>query len=223
MAARAVRSVLVRMRGPDGRLFAVWKDGRAHQAATLDDYAYFIWALTELYEAQYDAAWLEEAGALTRSALELFAGEDGGLYFTVRDAADLPLRGINAWDGAAPSGQSVMAMNLARLARLLECEEFEQRAHTLIASLAGEAAQMPTAFPFLLAAHDYLCDGGADVAVTQGEGAGALLRAASGGYRPYLTVRLVKTQGEGLARAHVCARGACYPPVTKAEQMAALL
>ncbi|MCL2106894.1 MAG: thioredoxin domain-containing protein [Oscillospiraceae bacterium] len=215
-AALSVRGVLRHMRGEEGRLLAVWTDGRAGPPATLDGYAYLIWALIELYEADYDAGWLEEAGHLSCQALELFEGENGGLYFSGRDVTDLPRREINAMDGAVPSGQSVMAMNLLRLSRLLEREEWEDRARGLINSLAEDTARQPAAFPFLLAAQAYLMDGGAHVAATDIE----LLRAARRGYRPYLTTRLM--EGD-TPQARVCLGKSCYPAVETVRELAELL
>ena len=217
-AARAARFILDHMRGRDGRLFALWAEGRAGRAATLDGYAYFIWGLIELHQADFDALWLEEAEALADAALELFGGENGGLYFAGHDVTDLPARGINAWDGAVPSGQSVTAMNLARLSHLLGRGDFEQRARGLVGSLAAEAARGPLGFTWLLAARDYLEHGGTHVTLT-GQ-ADEFLRAL-GGYRPYLTVCMEKKEGPATAR--VCTGKACYPPVTTVWELERIL
>ncbi|MDR2686936.1 MAG: thioredoxin domain-containing protein [Oscillospiraceae bacterium] len=220
-AARAARFILRRMRGPRGRFFAVWAEGRASQAATLDGYAYLAWALVELHQADFSPDWLAGAQALARETLALFEGENGGLYYTGRDVSDLPGRGINAWDGAAPSGQSVMAHNLVRLSRLLGQAQLEQRARDLIGSLGAQAARSPMGHAFLMAALDYLEDGGAHVDITGGQGGEELLRAARQGYRPYLTVRL--EPGNGPAAARVCTNRACRPPVKTARELAAVL
>jgi len=220
-AARAARFILRNMRRPDGRLLAVWMDGRAYEPATLDGYAYLTWALIELHQADFGQGWLDEAQKLTRGALDLFAGENGGLYFAGRDMLDIPGRGINAYDGATPSGQSVMAHNLIRLSRLLGLDEYEQRARDLIGSLAGETAQSPAGYAWLMAAQEYLRDGGVDVLITQGEGDGELLRAARGAYRPHLTLRL--EAGLGSATAQVCANKACHMPVKTAEELLKIL
>jgi uncharacterized protein YyaL (SSP411 family) len=217
-AARAARFLLRNMRGEDGRMLAVYAAGHAHKPATLDGYACLIWGLLELHQADFGPAWLREAEALTRAALELFEGENGGLYFAGHDVADLPGRGVNAWDGAVPSGQSVMAMNLVRLSRLLENDEFEQRARALIGSLAGDAARSPPGFPWLLAAGEYLQDGGVTVTIT---GSADVFLRALGGYRPYLTVRL--EEGEGPAAARVCTNKTCFPPAATAEELEQIL
>jgi len=218
-AGRALRFILRHMRGPDGRLLAVWMDGRARHAAALDGYAYLIWALIELYQADFNPDWLAGAEALARDALELFGGENGGLYYTGRDISDLPGRGINAWDGAVPSGQSVMAHNLIRLSRLLGREDLEQRARELIGSLASDAAHNPMGYAYLMAAQAYLEDGGAHVTIAGSQGAQAMLQAAREGCKPYLTIQY--TPCEGPARAQVCARGRCSLPLGTAKTLAA--
>jgi len=217
-AARAARFILDHMRAEDGRLLAVWAEGRAGQAATLDGYAYFIWGLIELHQADFDASWLEEAEALADAALALFGGENGGLYFTGRDVTDLPARGINAWDGAVPSGQSVMAMTLARLSHLLGRGDFELRARRLVGSLAAEAGQNPLGFTWLLAAREYLEHGGTHVTFT---GQSDEFLRALGGYRPYLTVRM--EEKEGPAAAYVCTGKVCFPPVHTARELGEMI
>ena len=220
-AARSARFILENMRGPEGRLLAVWMHGRAYEPATLDGCAYLIWALIELHQADLDPIWLTEAEALTREALTLFEGENGGLYFDGRDVSDLPGRCINAWDGAVPSGQSVMAHNLIRLSRLLGQEDFEQRARDLIGSLAGEAARNPAGYAFLMAAQAHLEDGGTHVTITGSEGAEALLQVVRNGYRPYLTLQ--HDAREGPAEAQVCAHGSCSLPIKTAQELAVRL
>ena len=211
-AARAAQFVLRHMRERDGRLLAVWMDGRAYGPATLDGCAYLIWALIELYQADFSQTWLDEAEALAQMTLALFEGENGGLYYTGRDVSDLPGRGINAWDGATPSGQSVMAHNLIRLSHLLGREEFEQRARELIGSLAADAVHNPVGYAYLAAAREYLEDGGTHVTVTGSQGIDTLLRDTRDGYRPYLTIRL--HGGEGPATAQICENGRCLLPST---------
>lgn len=236
VAARAAQYILLHMRAlEENRLFTVWKDGRAGKPATLDGYAYFIWALIELYQTDFSQTWLQEAENLTQSALQLFEGENGGLYYTGMDISDLPRRGINAEDGATPSGQSVMAFNLIRLSRILHREEWENRAQSLIGSLSGQGSRYPRAFTFLLCANDYLTNGGVDITFSRGEGIEELLTEPSG-YYPYMTVcyapdghipqnhtSINVKPVEGRAAAYVCQKKTCYPPVTSAKELSELL
>jgi uncharacterized protein YyaL (SSP411 family) len=103
----------------DGRLLATAKDGRAHLAAYLDDYALLIAALLELMQAGFSAAELEFAEALAEVLLEQFEDEvAGGFFFTARDHEKLLHRPKPGHDHATPSGNGVAAWVLGRLAAL---------------------------------------------------------------------------------------------------------
>jgi uncharacterized protein YyaL (SSP411 family) len=103
----------------DGRLLATAKDGRAHLAAYLDDYAYLLAALLELLQAGFAPAELEFAERLAEVLLEQFEdNEGGGFFFTARDHEKLLHRPKPGHDSAMPSGNGVAAFALNRLAAL---------------------------------------------------------------------------------------------------------
>ena len=81
-AARAARFVLRHSRGADGALVRRWRAGDARQRATLGDYADLIDALIELYQTDFDPAWLREAVALQKAQDKHFSAPDGGYYLT---------------------------------------------------------------------------------------------------------------------------------------------
>lgn len=118
-AEKAVSFIWRYLRREDGRLLARYRDGEAAYLAYVDDYAYLAWGLLELYEAGFDVSHLEKAIELTHQMLDLFADEEkGGLFFYGRDAEQLLTRPKEVYDGALPSGNSVAACNLIRLARM---------------------------------------------------------------------------------------------------------
>jgi uncharacterized protein YyaL (SSP411 family) len=124
-----VRSVMWR----DGRLFATYKDGRAHLNAYLDDYAFMLDALLELMQADFrpqDAAFARE---LADCLLEQFEDqENGGFFFTSHDHEQLIQRTKTGYDNATPSGNGVAAFALQRLGHLLgESRYLEAAARTL--------------------------------------------------------------------------------------------
>jgi len=219
------------------RIASIWKDGKTTGTATLDGLAYAVWALIELYEATFAPHWLRKAVELNQKMLDQFRAEGGGLYFSP-DQGDLPVRAVNPQDGAVPSGQSVAAHNLIRLSRLTGESSLENRAKDLLDSLASSAAAAPTAFTWLLAAADYLADGGTDVVLAEGEGLSELLAQFKGFY-PYTTrsvcgkdypglsdiasfTRHMAPQ-EGKAAAYLCKNGSCVKPVTQKDQLKELL
>ncbi|MBN2447083.1 MAG: thioredoxin domain-containing protein, partial [Phycisphaerae bacterium] len=131
-ARRAADFVLTRLRDERGRLLKRYCGGEAGLPAHLDDYAFVVWGLLELYEAAFEVRDLEAALTLTRQMLEHFWDEDaGGLFFTADDGEELPLRTKTAYDGAIPSGNSVAMLNLLRLARITGDAEFERKASAI--------------------------------------------------------------------------------------------
>jgi uncharacterized protein YyaL (SSP411 family) len=145
--------VLKTLRRPDGRLLARYRKGEAAIPAYLDDYAFFIQGLIELWEARFESDYVQAAIELTEQQINLFWDkEDGGFYFTSHDSHELPVRRKDARDGALPSGNSVSAHNLIRLARLTGREEWEETAKELLKSFSGNVSRYPSAFPMLLSA-----------------------------------------------------------------------
>jgi uncharacterized protein YyaL (SSP411 family) len=113
----------------DGRLFATYKDGRAHLNAYLDDYALLLAALIELLQAKFRATALEFARELAATMLEQFEdAEVGGFFFTSHDHEKLVHRPKPGHDNAAPSGNAVAAWALQRLAAITGEERYAQAA-----------------------------------------------------------------------------------------------
>jgi hypothetical protein len=135
-AERAAGFILRAMRDPEGGLLHRYREGEAAVAAFLDDYAFLIWGLIELYETTFKPRHLRAALELSETALERFWDEErGGFFFTAQDAEVL-VRRKEIYDGAVPSGNSVMMLNLLRLGRMTGRHELEERAAE-IAELAA--------------------------------------------------------------------------------------
>jgi len=127
-ARRALDHVRSRM-WRDGRLLATYKDGRAHLAAYLDDYAMLAAALLELLAGEYEQADLDFARALADVLLEQFEDDEaGGFFFTAKDHETLLYRPKPSNDSALPSGNGVAAFALGRLAALTGEERYARAA-----------------------------------------------------------------------------------------------
>jgi len=233
--------VLKRMRARDGRLLHVHAGGEARIPAFLDDYAFLIKGLIALYEAAFDPGRLETALSLTGQAIELFGDERGGGFFFAADP-EVGSRHKEVYDGAVPSGNSVMLMNLLRLGRLAGRQELEDRASSLAAAFSGEVSLHPRAHSEFLRGLDYAL-GPAQEIVVVGKREAAdtrkLLAALRGMYLPHSAVlfkpedepaaaqtleRLVPftkgmDAGGGRAAAYVCSRGACLRPVRSPAEL----
>jgi hypothetical protein len=123
-ARAAAEFVVGRMIGADGRLARVWKDGTSRHAGVLDDYAFVIAGLLDLFEASAEPRWLEAAVRLQRRLEEDFADPAGGYFLTAKDRATLLVRLKPDYDSALPAGNSVAALNLLRLAELTGEESY---------------------------------------------------------------------------------------------------
>jgi uncharacterized protein YyaL (SSP411 family) len=110
----------------DGRLMVHFRDGEVKNKGFIDDYAFLLWAYIELYESTLDLEYLHKATKLTKEMLKLFWDQqDGGFFFSGSDNEELLVRQKEAYDGAIPSGNSVAAVHLIRLARLTG--DFEEK------------------------------------------------------------------------------------------------
>lgn len=152
-AKRSVNFVFDQLRREDGRLLARYRDGEAAHPGYVDDYSFMVWGLVELYETTFDHTYLESALELNRQMLELFWDEDnGGFFFYGSDGEELFARLKETYDGALPSGNSVAAINLIRLARLTGDEQLEQRFREQLQATAGAVEQYPAGHAMMLMA-----------------------------------------------------------------------
>ena len=163
-AERTAEFVLTHMR-QNGRLLRSYRDGRAGLNAYLDDYAFMIAGLLDLYEATGRPRWLREAKALD-SALEKHYEDAGGGYFmTADDHEKLLAREMPSYDGAEPSGNSVQALNLLRLAEFTTQDRYRERADRLLRRFKARLAEARTTLSELLLAVDFRLDAPKEVII----------------------------------------------------------
>lgn len=154
-AQRAAHFLLEHARRPDGRLLHSWRRGVATLDAYLDDYACLCNALVSLYEVDFDEHWIVEACALADLVLELFRDQnDNGFFFTASDHEELITRPKDLYDNATPSGNSVAALALLRLAKLSGRDTYRAGADSALRAGAVVAQQAPRAAGQFLAALD---------------------------------------------------------------------
>lgn len=223
----------------DGRILSYWRGGAAEIPATSDDYAYFIWGLLELYEAEHYSGWLSLAVKYSDDMDRLFWDErDGGYFMTGKDTDDLPFRQKNLHDGAIPCGNSVAALNLARLSRLCAKPEYEQRAAAILESMAKNINMYPSSCCGALCADLFLKSKGREIVFVNGEGIDKLIDCLPA-FSPF-TVTAVCGEGfeqmnelapflkdyknnNGKAAAYLCSGGSCSKPVSNIDEFKELL
>ncbi len=126
----------------DGGLYVSFRQGKRGQKGFLDDYAALAFAQLALYRCTLEGSYLTRARALCREALERFwDGEKGGFYLYGKESEALILRPKETYDGAMPSGNSLMAWCLVRLSFFFE--EFSEPARRQLDFLSRRASRYP--------------------------------------------------------------------------------
>jgi uncharacterized protein YyaL (SSP411 family) len=154
-AEKAAAFVLTTLRY-NGRLKRYYRDGKIIQPGFLDDYAFMIMALLDLYEATFDARWLAEAKELAEQMMELFVDRDsGGFYITGNDSERLIVRTKPGYDGAVPSGNSIAALALLKLGLLTSDKRFTDGAEGVLNTFSSQLRQSPASLTEMLSAFDF--------------------------------------------------------------------
>jgi SagB-type dehydrogenase family enzyme len=135
----------------DNTLFHRYRKGAASVAANLDDYAFLIWGLIELYQATFKPFYLERALEFQKTINNSFwDAENGGYYFTPERKEDLIVRIKEIYDGAVPSGNSITLWNLVRLSHLSGNQKFIDFAEKTIKTFSKTVAFSPASYSFFL-------------------------------------------------------------------------
>jgi uncharacterized protein len=128
-------------------LFHTWKNNKAKYSAFLDDYAYLIEALINLQEITGDTRWLEKAKQLSEFVINNFSeAETGYFFYTPVSNSDVIIRKKEVYDGATPSGNSIMAFNLYRLGIYFDKNEWKEHSMKITGLLSNAVYHYPTSF-----------------------------------------------------------------------------
>ena len=227
------------MKTPSGRLLHRRGKGDAGIEGQLDDYAFMIHGLIELYEADFDLRDLEEAVALARTAAQLF-GNSEGRFFTTSDGTDLPIRLEAKGDDALPSGHAILTCDLFRLSEMTGDDALRRTAEKTLASASGAMLRDPMSHATMLRALEIrqstsievVIAGNRDTADTK-----AMLDALRSVDLPTAVV-ILRPDGDGAVRlaklapftreqkpidgkatAYVCVQHACRLPTTDPAKM----
>lgn len=233
--------ILNKMRRPDGRLLHRYRDGQAAIPAYLDDYAFFISGLIEVYEATFDASYLKTALEFNSDLIKHFWDErSGGFYFTPDDGERLIVRRKEVYDGAVPSGNSVAMLNLLRLGRITGSPGLEEKADMIGRAFSIEVTKRPSAYTCLMVAVEFASGPSCEVIIAGDSGTEdtkAMLKAVNKAFIPNMTILHRPTEQrepditliapftaaqnsiEGQATAYVCRNHSCGQPTTDIGEM----
>lgn len=150
----------------DGGLYVRYRHGEVKHDGFLDDYAFMIWGLLELYETTFDPLYLQWATDLNQYLIEHFwDDEKGGFFLYSRDSETLITRPKEIYDGAIPSGNSVAALNLLKLSRLTGDVTLEHKAKEIVSAFAHQVNHYPRYHTFLMQTLIILMKGSRDLVV----------------------------------------------------------
>ncbi len=242
-AQKAADFILSRMRNTQGELYHRYRDGESAILGFLDDYAFLIWGLLDLYETVFDIRYLKEALELNNYLLEHFwdSGQ-GGFFFTSDKAENILVRKKDIYDGAVPSGNAAAMLNLIRLSKITADPDLEQKAESIARTFSEQVLQAPAAYTMLLTAFDFFLGPSSQVVIAgdlRSEETTKMVKALRKKFVPNKVVLFrpdVESEitniseytrnlsgRKGKATAFVCRNFSCHLPVTQISDMLELL
>jgi uncharacterized protein len=213
----------------EGRLYRTYREGRAKNTGFLEDYADVANGLYELHVATGEVRWLEESNRLARLAVELFGGDErGGFFLTPSHGEQLVSRQKTFDDNPTPSGNSMLAFVLLRLARIYGDPDLERRAVGVFRLIRDALPRAPQAFGHALTALDFHFSPPRELAIL-GPVSSEVARAALTPFEPDSVVAVGPADGipllegkdlvDGQPAVYVCENFACRAPVTDATNL----
>ena len=205
------------------RLLHSFKDGRARFNGYLDDYANLADGLFALYQLTFDYKWLDAAVHVTDRMIEQFwDGQGGGFYFTGKDHESLLTRTKDFFDHATPSGNSVAADVLLKMAAVLDRADYRNKAEQVFLTAAGLLQKYASGFGRMLAALDFYIGPSKEIAIVgEPDAFLPILRTrylprivAAAGPNDQIPLLRGRPMLDGKPTAYVCENFSCKQPVT---------
>jgi uncharacterized protein YyaL (SSP411 family) len=234
-AVKAADFFLEKMLDKNGTLYHRFVKGEMAVEGFLDDYAFLVWGLIEVYEASFDDRFLQAASKLTDIMVTRFWDEkEEGFFFSARDSSGIMAKRKEVYDGALPSGNSVGMLNLLRLSRLNANIAYETMARSMSRTFAAEVKESPSAHTFLLLGVDFVLGPAYNVTLVgdlKDESLLNMLKTLRVRYLPRVEVSLKSAakaelgfeQIEEKATVYVCRDQTCLSPTNKPLEMLKLL
>ena len=224
-----------------GRLLRRYRDGNAAIAGKAEDYAFFVQALIDLYEASFETSYIQAALELAELQNTLFYDNElGGYFSTAIDDNTVPIRIKEEYDGAEPSANSVTALNLLRLAEMTGKEEFSIKAEETINASGTMLAENSHALPRMLVAKNFaeqrkmrIVFSGPlqstsmtrlrDTVYEQHLPGATLIHASKESSLMFPQDTAIIAEEDGNAKVFLCVERSCKPPTDNPQQLAAML
>ncbi len=247
-AERAAEFIFTNLIRDDGRLMARHRQGETAYPGYIDDYAFFIWGLIELYEATFKPFYLKKAIELSNAMMKLFwDNREDGFFMYGSDSEQLIARPKEAYDGATPSGNSVAALNFIRLAKLTGNQQFSEISFKIFKAFEKELENAPTGYAFMLSALMHLYHPSDEIVLVADNILDnvydneciKMIGIINKKYNPFMSVLLYSKENmelsdfvpyitdyktiEGKTTAYLCRNFTCKPPVNDSNKLRATL
>ncbi len=155
-AEKGIQFILKYLSDPDGNLLHRFRDNDSSINANLDDYAFLIFGLIELYKSTFNFDYLEKAIEFQNIQNNLFWDDESGSFLFSRNTKDLIANTKEIYDNAIPAGNSISLLNLITIAKLTADIKFEDQANRLLNSYGEIIDKVPNGFGMFLFAADFL-------------------------------------------------------------------
>ena len=238
-ANRCAEFILAKLVKDDGRLYRRYRDGDVAIDGNLEDYSFLIAGLIDLYEASFDEKWVAASVALAEKMVELlWDGKGSGGFFLTPPGAELAAI-KEGYDGPTPSGNSVAALDLLRLAEFTGRQAFRDKAEKTLRLFAEDMESTPSGYTEMLGAVDFSL-GSREIVVAAPKGTRAADTMVMEIQRRFLPTKiLAMTSGEkgsimapltegkaslkGVPTVYICENFSCKAPVTDVSALRAQL
>ena len=165
-AEKSAQFILKNLTDNNGRLLKRYRNGNAGVDAHLDDYAFFIWGLLELYEATFNVTYLSEAIQLSNIMVDEFWDvTNGGFFLGGEKSEKLIVRAKTGYDGAMPSGNSVAAMNCSKLNRITGETKWAEISDKIFITFSNEIQQTPSGYASMVNAFLFNTDNPKEIVI----------------------------------------------------------
>jgi uncharacterized protein YyaL (SSP411 family) len=216
------------------KLLHRYREGEAEIDGFLNDYAFTVWGLIELYQSTQVKRYLDEALKINAAMVEHFSDLAGGFFFTSDEAEELLTRKKDLYDGAIPSGNSVAFMNQMRLSRLTGDTSLEMHAVMLTVAFSSSILGIPHGYTMFLSGLDFAFGPSKEIVVS-GPDSGRVIRWINEKFLPNMVAHVYSDELAGSVPylkgmepteetlVYVCSDFKCNLPTADMEKVLELL
>ncbi|MGE5628800.1 MAG: thioredoxin domain-containing protein [Solirubrobacterales bacterium] len=241
-AENSAKFIIHKLINEEERLLSRFREGEASNLGLLEDYAFLVFGLIELYEVTLDSFYLDKAVSLNDDMIKLFYDQEhGGFFLYGEDGEELIMRPKDFYDGAVPSGNSAALINMVRLSKILGRQEYMEIVDKTFLFAAEMVSRNPAAYTYLALAYMLSINHGNEIVIAGNRfypKVKDMIMAVNAEYMPFSTLVLndddavlnnlipqIKDQKEiqGEAVGYVCHNYACSKPTVDLEEFQQLI